>query len=84
VKTNNSLENLESCSRIENVRHAIGMGLRKLGPNGRPLLSEEDKFLIRFFYSPGVSGKNGSGDTTGILAKIFGVSYNTIYRIGAA
>ena len=82
VKTNNSPDNLEACTRAENVRHAIGMGLRKYGPQGQRLLTKHDKEVIKFFYKRGTSGKNGSAEVNRILAKIFNTSMQTIYRYG--
>lgn len=71
-KLNNSLDNLEWCTRSENMRHAHKVGLVDLkgdkGPNAK--LTEEQVLKIR---------KSSARGT--LLANEYGVTKHTIYDI---
>jgi hypothetical protein len=71
-KTDNRLENLEWCTRSENQKHSIDIGLRsaKGVKNSQCKLTEQDVLYIRN------SKENGS-----ILAKKFNISNPTICDI---
>jgi hypothetical protein len=71
-KTDNRLENLEWCTRSENQKHSIDIGLRstKGVKNSQCKLTEQDVLYIRN------SKENGS-----ILAKKFNISHPTICDI---
>jgi hypothetical protein len=61
VKTDNRLENLEKCTTMENLVHALRTGLRT--SNGtNTFFNENDVQLIRFY---------GGRKTNAILAKLF-------------
>jgi hypothetical protein len=71
-KTDNRLQNLEWCTRSENQKHSIDIGLRstKGVKNSQCKLTEQDVLYIRN------SKENGS-----ILAKKFNISHPTICDI---
>lgn len=76
VKTNNRVDNLEWCTRSENLQHAHDIGLKKspVGEkHGRCKLNESDVIKIRELLNQGVSGEK--------LAKIYKVSRMQISRI---
>lgn len=54
-KLNNSVDNLEWCSRNDNLKHAYDKGLRtaKGSKNARAKLTEKDVKYIRKHYVPG-------------------------------
>ena len=74
-KSNNSVDNLEWCSRNYNLRHAYNKGLRtaKGSKNAKAKLAEEDVRYIREHYIP---GDKIYGATP--LSKRFGVTIQTI------
>jgi len=74
-KSNNSISNLEWCTRSENIRHAFDTGLKpgkKGEDNGRSKLSNEDIIEIRKL-------KNKLGAPT--VGEMFSVSTGLIYHI---
>lgn len=78
-KSNNRVENLEWCSRTEQMNHAYRLGLKKrakgsANPNAK--LSDADIEFIRTHYIPR-DRKFGRP----ALAKMFGVSYVTIENV---
>ena len=77
-KSNNSVDNLEWCTRSENMKHAYGHGLKssKGMKNGRSILSEEDIKYIRSNYIP---RDNNFGSK--VLASKFGVAHQTISAV---
>ena len=74
-KLNNCVENLEYCTRSENVLHAVRMGLNPHWHETHPLakLTEIDVACIRQLSSEGVTGVE--------LSKRFGVGRAQISRI---
>lgn len=78
-KQNNSVENLEWCTRNENMRHAYDHGLKKAPKgimNGRCKLSYENVSFIRENY---IRGDKRFGACA--MAKIFGVAHQTISAV---
>ena len=77
-KSNNCVDNLEWCTRSENMKHAYGHGLKssKGMKNGRNILSEEDIKYIRSNYIP---RDNNFGSK--VLASKFGVAHQTISAV---
>ena len=78
-KRNNSVDNLEWCSRSENMKHAYKMGLKNSygSKNGRSKLTETDVIFIRKHY---IAKDKQFGATA--LAKKFGVARQTISAVG--
>lgn len=73
-KLNNSIENLEWCTMLENIRHAAENGLTASGMrNARCKLSDEDYKKIRELFK--------SGKTQTSIAKIYKVNQSIISRI---
>lgn len=79
-KMNNSVDNLEWCSRNSNLKHAYDMGLRTAtgSRNARSKLTEEDVVYIKGHYIPG-DKKFGAK----ALARYFGVAPQTISAINS-
>lgn len=79
-KENNRADNLEWCTRSENMKHAYEHNLKSsVGiKNGRCKLSEEDVSFIRDNY---VSGDSQYG--TKALSKKFGVAHQTICAVAS-
>ena len=77
-KLNNSANNLEWCTRSENMKHAYSHGLKssKGVKNGRNKLSKEDIEYIRSNYIP---RDNRFGSKA--LASKFGVAHQTISAV---
>lgn len=74
-KSNNRLDNLEYCTRLENMQHAARMGLLPRGEtNPRTRLSQEQVDEIRSIYAAG-------GITQTALAKRYGVGTQHISRL---
>lgn len=76
-KTNNSVNNLEWVTNLENMQHAVRKGLRPLGgkvPNAK--FTNEQVQEIRKEYEPNIRGKGIKA-----LAKKYGVAYSTIKNI---
>ena len=77
-KQNNNVENLEWCSRSENIKHAVGIGLKRLDGEFNPshkLTAEEIEF-IRENYIP----RHWEFGTVA-LGKRFKVHRKTISRV---
>ena len=77
VKTNNNLTNLEYCTPLENVRHAMELGLMNHKGENHPKskLTKKDVIEIKkelLFYYDGLSTK---------LAKQYKVTPSAIYKI---
>ena len=77
-KSNNRANNLEWCTRSENMRHAYKYDLKSsVGEkNGRCKLSEDDVVYIRTHYLPRDSVYGAKA-----LSKRFGVAYQTICAV---
>ena len=78
-KQNNNAQNLEWCTRSENIRHAYDNNLivkPKGELNGRALLREKDVVFIRKHYVP-----YGKLYTIKMLASKFGVKERTIRSV---
>jgi hypothetical protein len=72
-KLNNRASNLEYVSRRENLNHASKLGLLRVGEAfGRSPLKDDDILTIR---------KLALSMRVGVIAKMFGVSYPTVYDI---
>lgn len=71
VKSDNRLENLELCTRKENLHHHFKSG-RAITSMGKPRLPDEAVVAIRFF---------GCTDSQEVLARVFGVTRDHIYNI---
>lgn len=75
-KLNNRADNLEYCSHLENITHAITAGLwdsRKGQKHGRAKLSDSDVSAIR--------QRIAFGESLTSIARYFGVSHGTISNI---
>lgn len=75
IKTDNRLENLEWCTRSENAKHSIRIGLQipfKGEENGCSKLTEEQVLEIRSI---------GKTKTLKNIASMYGVSYTTIWNV---
>jgi hypothetical protein len=77
-KQNNNVENLEWCTRSENLKHAYKFGLKNSCgvKNGRSKLTESDVIFIREHY---IRGDKNFG--TKALAKRFGVARQTVSAV---
>ena len=77
-KQNNFADNLEWCTRSENMRHAYNIGLKSScgAKNGRNKLTENDVMYIRKHY---IRGDALFGATA--LAEKFGVARQTITAV---
>jgi hypothetical protein len=76
VKTNNSLDNLEWCSRSHNVKHANDLGLRVYVPgegNGRAILTNDQVRSIRQRLKQGDKQKD--------IAQAYGIHPGIVSRI---
>lgn len=75
IKTDNRLENLEYCTRSENVRHAYKLGL-SIGKRGEQShfakLSEEDARQIKYGYKGWLQRK---------ISKLYGVNRKVVSDI---
>jgi hypothetical protein len=76
-KANNYLENLEWCTRGENMKHADKLGLRKM-PKGKDhykaLLTEKEVLMIREKY-------HNRGSTLSKLAREYKANVGSVYNI---
>jgi hypothetical protein len=75
-KENNSAENLEWCTRKENMRHAVSSGLKKSSKgerHGMSKLAGKDIENIRWMWDIGFDHK--------FLSTFYGVHFSTVYRI---
>lgn len=77
-KSNNRADNLEWCTRCENMKHAYALNLKsqKGIKNSRNKLSEEDVKFIREHYIPKDSTFGGKA-----LANRFGVAHQTVCAV---
>lgn len=81
VKTDNRVENLEWCSREENIKHAFINKLNHRGERIRQsILKEHQVKEIRAKYKP-PTGHYGNGRSQRSLAKEYGVNQGTIWNI---
>ena len=72
VKTHNAISNLEYCTRSENCKHAIKLGLWEIkhgSKNGNSKLTEQDVLAIREYAK-----KNGPRYGRRALAEKYGIS----------
>lgn len=78
VKTDNRLENLEYCTRSENMKHAYDHGLRTATVNGmhtaRRQYTEAQKVAVRWYVTD-------QGLTQTEVARRFGISQSHVSRI---
>ena len=76
-KENNSVDNLEWCTRAHNVQHAWKTGLCEgnlVGlKNGRHILDEDDVRQIRLMYNNGVNRYQ--------IAKQYGIGWTTVDHV---
>lgn len=79
-KRNNSVENLEWCTRSENMKHAYAHGLKSSSGelNGRSKLTVENVRTIKAIYR---KGDKDCGATA--LAKRYGVARQTICAVAS-
>lgn len=78
-KRNNNIENLEWCTRAENIRHAYSHGLMKAPKgelNGRAKLSIKDVQFIKSYYK-----RRDKKYGAKALAKRFNVAHQTICAV---
>lgn len=76
-KLNNSLDNLQWCTRSENIKHAFEIGLKtpkKGEENNKSKLKENDVREIRKLFSTGNYSKSE-------LGRMFGVTASAVYYI---
>lgn len=74
ITSDNRIENLEWATRLENIRHALIIGLHAAG-RGNVVLDASKVLAIRAKYTPRV---RGSADK---LAKEYGITKKTLYKI---
>ena len=76
-KENNAADNLEWCTRQQNIKHAWETGLSKYSNtgvnNGRHILNEESALEIRKAYA--------QGETRYSLAKRYGIGWTTVNHV---
>lgn len=79
IKTDNRVENLEWCTRAENIKHAVSKKLHNYGEkHGMAVLTEKKVLQIRKIYSLGLKSQRklafeygvSRGCITGIIKKI--------------